>query len=280
MTVEQLTEALLQIGAGAVAADDLSNDNTDVASIVAKVKEAQKKVLAPEFKGRFYSEFTGKMARAFKEAGLFPDDTTITELKEMPLDELVKTIDAKYNDRHTNTATTQQKSVQEQLETLKSSLTNEHKSAMAELQNQLKEYQSKETATLKMQAVKGSLPDGFTPNDLQLKAILNLLESEADIKFNNGKTELYHKGTDVAFGLLNEKKELLDIKNVLSKHAKELGVWSEKPTTQKLDASKLFKSANGGLETGNGVDKLPPHLQKNAKLQELAKQAFENAEKE
>lgn len=277
MNAELLKTVLLQIGAGAVAAEDVQSDDFDPEAIAAKIKEAQKKILAPEFKGRYYNEFVGKIAKQLKEAGVISDETTISELKELPAEEFAKFIDKTYKDKTNTEQTTAQKSVQEQLETLKTSLQSEHQKAMKDLQTQLKQYQAKEFEHQRLYAVKGNLPDGFNPSELQLKAMLNLLESEADIKFNNGKPELYHKGTDVAFGLQHEKKELLELKNVLTRYAKELGIWSEKPQPQKVDISKILNSKNGNAETGNGVEKLPAHLQKNAKLAELAKQAFEQA---
>lgn len=244
---------------GIVAEDNLPDfeamDDEQVEQYAADIAKKQRQKLSSEFKGQYYSTATKELLKGLQAAGVLEADQ-VSEFGTLKFDELTAQIGEVVKTKQVANMGESQKEVAEKIEKAKLAIKAQYDTQLNELNGKLNGYQQKEYEHQKVNAIKGALPKGFTPTDVQLKALNGLIGADVDIKFtDSGEPNLFYKGTDTVFGL--NDKQILGLGDIVPKYLKDLGVWSEKPTPKIQDLSGGFKetekrevstnNANGGL---------------------------------
>lgn len=253
---DKLNKFLTSVLAGVVAENSLPDfetmDDEQIEQYAADVNKKTRQKLSSEFKGQYYSTATKDLLRGLKAAGVI-DDEQVSEFSTLKFDELTAQLGEVVKAKATANMGESQKEVAAQIEKVKATIKAQYDAQMAELTGKLNGYQQKEYEHQKVNAIKSALPKGFTPTDTQLKALNGLIGSDVDIKFtDSGEPNLFYKGTDTVFGL--NDKQILGLGDIVPKYLKELGIWSEKPTPQKVDLSGGYKEPDKNVQVnGNGT---------------------------
>ena len=253
---DKLNKFITSVLAGVVAENSLPDfetmEDSDIEQYAADINKKTRQKLSSEFKGQYYTTATKELLRGLKTAGVI-DDEQVSEFSQLKFDDLTTQLGEVVKTKATANMGESQKEVAAQIEKVKATIKAQYEAQMSELTGKLNGYQQKEFEHQKVNAIKSALPKGFTPTDTQLKALNGLIGADVDIKFtDSGEPNLFYKGTDTVFGL--NDKQILGLGDIVPKYLKDLGVWSEKPTPQKMDLSGGYKETPQDVTvSGNGT---------------------------
>lgn len=253
MTQKQV-EILEKVLAGVVADDSpfwSDSDEIDVEKIASDISSKLTKKFKHELYPRHVNEFQNKIASGLLSEGIICDDDTdiIATLKTGKLETIPATLATLLKTKQA--AVPQSDSSKTHLENIKAiekALEEKHQKELNELAAKVKQYEAKEMEAKKDEAIKAALPNGLQLKATQFKAVKSILSDTIDFAVSDNDIQLFHKGTEKPFGLLNEKPTLLTLSDYVPGLLKELGFWSEKPKPQKLDLSSLEKQQNKSTE--------------------------------
>ncbi len=223
----------------------------DVEKFSTTIKDGIRKTLAPNFKAQYMGEYTGKLVNGLAKAGaISEDDNEFAEkLKGSKADEIPTLLVDFFNSKQKNHKTDNQKTVAEQVEAVKKIVEQQYQAKLSEIEGQLNGYKAKESEAKITNTIKKYAPAGLELTEKQIKAVKSIILDEADIVFDDdGKENLFHKGTDYHYGTMNAQKTLIGLDRLVPDLLKELKIYTEKPQPQKFDFSKNGNNGNGNKE--------------------------------
>ena len=240
---DKLNKFLNSVLAGVVAENNLPDfeamDDEQVEQYAADIAKKQRQKLSSEFKGQYYSTATKELLKGLQAAGVLEADQ-VSEFGTLKFDELTAQIGEVVKTKQVANMGESQKEIAAQIEKAKASIKAQYDAQVNELNGKLTGYQQKEYDAKELAAIKKAMPKGFEPNDAQLKSLRYLIKEEADLKFVDESPEpsLFHKNTT---NVLGDGKQILDLSDIVPKHLKSMGIWSEKPQPITKDLSGGFK---------------------------------------
>lgn len=255
---DKLNKFLNSVLAGVVAENNLPDfeamDDEQVEQYAADIAKKQRQKLSSEFKGQYYATATKELLKGLQAAGVLEADQ-VSEFGTLKFDELTAQIGEVVKIKQVANMGENQKEISAQIEKVKATIKAQYDAQVSELNGKLNIYQNKEYQNKKIGAIKSALPKGFTPTDVQLKALNGLIEADIDMKFTDSdEANLFYKGTDTIYGLNEPQRQIFGLNEIVPKYLKDLGVWSEKPQPVTKDLSGGFKEFEKKDTTVSGAN--------------------------